>query len=820
MNFRLTGVIFGLVLLLVGGLLVSLLFDGGDAPAPDGLLDPLTRAGVKADAVDTVELVRTQPSDEKLVFVKSGTRWELRQPGPAKVDSFAVDSLVRDLFRAAPTRHPELTASLGIHGLDRPTVRVTLSAGEKSATVNVGKTTIGGDRAVTFVTTGSAPDRPLAVRRGDLGGLFKEAARGKDGDAWELAKSLPDFRARRPLGADLGDAAAEAKSLKLSGGGKELALARGDAGWAFTTPAGWGAADELGESAAGPSTAPFTGVRPMLAALTGLNVSPTDYLDKPGDLAQYGLADADPARIRVELAGKDGPPDVLLLGKPVEKDGKPVTPTRVHAKFEGDPAVFTLPFDRLDTLRATLANPTPLRNRDLLPATARDAVDAIDLQVGGQLAKLRKVAGKWWLFGGPAGPLAARDGDVAALLASLSKPRAAREVLAAPDDAAFAAPQAVARFWANSTPGKGEPNQPPAEPTLKGDPLATLTVGRPDKLDVLVRRQAAGGTADLLTPAAAVVAQLVRSRAALIDPSVTPFDVTKATKLTITRGADVTEATRDDKGGWNFAQPAAKKGQVADGPRTLALLGTLGNPEVTAVASEAPTADELKTWGIEPPTLVATAAIDGPEKERTVRFGGPAEGGLVYARVGAGPLVLLVRKESADALAAADLRDRTLFRLDPATVTAVTLRGYKSAAGGPETYKFEKAGDGWKAIPPTPAGFAPDAGKLSQLLAALAAPRVEQFLGAGNKPEYGLDPASNNEALEVGIDRAGGPPLTLVLGSKAADGAVYAASAALPGEVVTTRIRSALDPLAARPANFQAAPPPPPAAATPPTPKK
>ncbi len=820
MNFRLTGVIFGLVLLLVGGLLVTLLLDGGQAAVPDGLLAPLTRAGVKADDVDTVELVRTQPAEEKLVFVKGANKkWELRQPGPARVDSFAVDGLVRDLFRAAPTRHPELS-SPGVHGLDKPTVRVTLAAGDKAATVNVGLTTIGGDRAVTFVTTGQAPDRPLAVKRGDLGGLFRDAARGKDGPAWELAKSLPDFRARRPLGADLGDAAAEATALKLTVGGKELALARGDGGWAFTAPAGWGAADELGESTPGPSAGPFAGVRPLFLALTNLSVGPADYLDKPGDLAQYGLADADANRVRVELAGKEPPADVLLLGKPVEKDGKPQVPTRVYAKFDGDPAVFSVPFDRLDGLKATVANPSPLRNRDLLPATARATTDAIDLEVAGQTAKLRKLDGKWWLFGGPNGPAEAKPGDAETLLATVSKSRLAKDVLAAPDAAAFAPAEVkvVAKFWAGSTPGKSEPGQPPAEPTVKGEPTV-LTLGRASGADVLVRRQVGGASADLVVPVA-LQSQLARSRVSLLDPKPTPFDVTKATKLTISRGADVTEAGRDDKGAWAFAQPAAKKGQPADGIKTQLLLGTLGNPSVVGVASEAPTPDDLKKWGLEPPVLAATAALDGPEKERTVRFGNPAEPGTVYARVQGQPLVLLVRTEAADELAAADLRDRMLFRLDTSAVTKLTVRGYKTDKG-PLTYTFEKSGDTWKAVPPTPDGFAPDAGKLLQLLGVLGGTRVEAFLGAGNKPEYGLDPVSNSEALEIGIDRAGGPPLTLVLGAKAGDGLVYAASAALPGEVFTTRVRGSLDPLAARPANFQAVAPPPPAAVpTPATPKK
>src|SRR5436305_1112567 len=142
MNFRLTGIVFGLVLLLVGGLLVALLVDSGDtAAAPDGIVDALTRAGVKAADVDSVEITRTQPTEEKLTFTKAGDRWVQQGAVAAKLDSFAVDNLVRGLFQAAPVRHPELTAGLGVHGLDKPTVKVTLGKGDTFATVNVGLTT-------------------------------------------------------------------------------------------------------------------------------------------------------------------------------------------------------------------------------------------------------------------------------------------------------------------------------------------------------------------------------------------------------------------------------------------------------------------------------------------------------------------------------------------------------------------------------------------------------------------------------------------------------------------------------------------------------
>jgi hypothetical protein len=777
------------------------------------LLDPLARVGVKAADIDTVEIARTQPADEKLVLVKAGDRWEARSPVTAKLDSFAVDNLVRDLFRAAPVPHPELTANLAVHGLDKPTVRVTLGKGETTATVNVGLTTLGGDRAVTFVTTGQNPGRPLAVRRTELGGLFRDAVRNKDGAAWELARWLPDYRARKPLGADLRDVGVDGLGFKVSGGGKEFALTRSDAGWQFAVPAGWGAADEVGSPEAQASAAPFTGVRPMLTAVTAGTLGVDDYLDKPAGLAEYGLADASPERLRLELSAKAGTPDVIFLGKAVERDGKPVVPTKVYGKFETDPAVFTLPFDRLESVRATLNTPTSLRSRDVLPASAKEAT-ALDLTSGGQTIKLRKVPGekdgpgRWWLFGGPSGPVEAKPGDVETVLGVLAKPRLAVRVLDAPDDGAVVPNlvRATVKLWAKTTPGKAEPNQPPAEPAAQGEPTM-LTLGRVIGAEAVLRRTLDGKTIDFVVPAADVESQVVRSRLGLIDPKVKPFDSDKANRLAIAGPTPVT-VVKGATGDWAFDQPDSRKGQSADGPRTLALLATVSNPYLSGVVSEAPTPDELKAMGLEPPQLTATAGLtDGPEKERVVRYGNPKGDGTVYARVGTSPLVVAVRAEQMDALKAADLRDYTVYKLDPAAVVRLSVRGYKGDKGA-ETYRFEKAADGWTAT--APAGFAADPAKVEQLVTALAAPRAEAFVGVGARPEYGLDPAANPEGLEFGLELKDGPARVIVLGAKAGDGLVYASSSGVPGEVFTTKLRAAVDPLAGRPANFQATAPPPP----------
>src|SRR5688572_13079549 len=125
MNFRLTAIFFGLVVVLVGTLLVlGLVEDDKDQPTPDTLVGAFALA-VKEKEVETVELVRTKPNEEKLVFVKDGTRWRLDQPIKARVESSEVDGVVRDVYRAKPVAYGGLTDNPAVHGLDDPTLRVT-----------------------------------------------------------------------------------------------------------------------------------------------------------------------------------------------------------------------------------------------------------------------------------------------------------------------------------------------------------------------------------------------------------------------------------------------------------------------------------------------------------------------------------------------------------------------------------------------------------------------------------------------------------------------------------------------------------------------
>src|SRR4029079_15011995 len=104
----------------------------------------------------------------------------------------------------------------------------------------------------------------------------------------------------------------------------------------------------------------------------------------------------------------------------------PPPPAKLYVKLEGsNTGVRVNPPPTLDGLIAAIANPDPLRDRDLMKDTDKNRIDAIDISVGGQVTKLRKSGGpfgEWKLYGGSNDPQTANPQVVARLLDLVAKP--------------------------------------------------------------------------------------------------------------------------------------------------------------------------------------------------------------------------------------------------------------------------------------------------------------------------------------------------------------------------------------------------------------
>src|SRR5712672_2985024 len=139
MNFKTTYILFGVLVALLGFAAFSLLT--GPKAGEEGKL----LAGLDPAVVTRVTVERRQPTENKLVFVRTGKdRWKLEAPYDAALDGRQVESMVADVINARTvTKGADLTSNPAHFGLDQPPLSVTLEADGKSTTVNFGKVTLG-----------------------------------------------------------------------------------------------------------------------------------------------------------------------------------------------------------------------------------------------------------------------------------------------------------------------------------------------------------------------------------------------------------------------------------------------------------------------------------------------------------------------------------------------------------------------------------------------------------------------------------------------------------------------------------------------------
>lgn len=854
MSFRLTAVLFGAVLVLGLVLLGMALWEDDAGTASGALLPDL--AGAKADDITGVEVER--PDGSKLALARAGKdAWRLTEPVAARADPFAVNAAVSALLAAKPTAYPELTSNPAVHGLDKP-LRVTLTAADgKSGTLNVGSVTIGGAKAVAFVTTRERT-RPMAVPRSAVDALLKEA---KAGEAGELAKWAPDYRAKDVFSdARGGDDLTAVKLTLPNKGNKELALTKAGGGWTFAAPAGWGDAALAGDTSATAAPTGITGVRPLLAALTGLRAGgPDDFLPEPKDLKEYGLDPGNPDLLRVELTPKDGKPEVVFVGK--KADAAPPAPGafappagKVYVRIEGTPGVVRAsPGPNLDGVAAVVNDPAPLRDRDLLKDDLKARADAIDITVGKDTVKLRKAGGgfgaEWKLYGGPGDPQAANQKAVADLLALLSQPKLVKDFPAG-NDARFAPNELKAelKLWADAVEANTDPKaDPKAEPKLKAGVNPTvLQFGARDAAGVYVRRTLPGGQkTDFLLPNAVkvgteagetdTVAAAGRRRLDFLDPTLKGFAQSLANRLTVSQGPNVTLEVAKEKpaagsatpfeGTWAFVKPDAQKGRPADGQRVGELLMLLATEQVGRFAAEQPTKEDLARFGLVPeaPRLKAVVGLEPPaappggpppadaDKERVYFFGNDTEDkGSVYARVGGKEAVFTVPRLVFDRLAGADVRDRTVVRFDRAKVQKVRVEGWYELNRAKTALVFERKGGTWAAE----GAFPVDPAKVDAFLDALDGLRVKAFVPGPPQPaqRFPVAPEPGQPAqapdqyqgLQVALELEGGKRADLNVGAATDGGASYFVwSGALPpNEQVVTVEAGPLKPFKERPAAF------------------
>jgi hypothetical protein len=792
MNFRLTAALFGIVAVI--GVVLLILTFGEEKKTTDALATEFAALGTKAaENVDTVEFERADGATLVIARTdKERNTWQIQKPITAKADASKVMPIVNALLKAKPIPYGDLSSNPAVHGLDPPGLKVTIRQGtERSSTVSLGDVTFGGDKGVVFVTTSAQSKRPMAVRRADLEALFRDS--DKDGKAVDLAKWTSDFRTPGVFPADSRAMGEDVTFVKLELPNKKqtLALSRASSGgWKFDSPAGWGDADTEGDPTGAPDK--FTGVGPMLRALANVSaLTPKDFIDEPKDLKEYGLNADNPDLIRIEMKTRDGQSVTAHFGKidpgkappppPPPLPGMPPHPPmggtsgKVFVRVDGLPGAIHASATNLGNLAAVVADPNPLRDRNLLNVGTKQ-IDGLDLLLAGQPPdkpiKLRKVGGEWKLYGGPNDPQSA-DVAVASKIADVLAAKRTIKDFPAPNPANFPTIAETIYVWVD---GFNPPIADKAEPAKKAEPVK-LEFGRRDGETLYVRRTLPGGPPTEFAISASVnsldVMQTVaKTRLELLDQTLPSFSDTAAVRVTVS-GANNYVLAKDEKPDpvtkellWRFVEPADKKGQIADAGQVREMLTLLATSQGSFGKFVDDGTGNPADFQLAPPRLKVTVGLGGKgDSDRVYEFGRDFADDKVYARFTGKPAIFTIQRRAMDRFAAPDLRDRVVFRnLPAAQVNAVELEGW-----GGIKLKFEKNKDGIWVGPPGQT-FVVDQSKLNAFVEQLSRVRARTFENGPVETKHGFgDPKL---FLGAKLSWPGGA-LALSIGASPDSGATY-----------------------------------------------
>jgi hypothetical protein len=226
-------------------------------------------------------------------------------------------------------------------------------------------------------------------------------------------------------------------------------------------------------------------------------------------------------------------------------------------------------------------------------------------------------------------------------------------------------------------------------------------------------------------------AALNKSTFDLRDKSIVKFERDKVDRVEVTRDGDVVEFAKTGTD-WKLTRPLTAR---ADASAVEGLIGQVETSQMKSVAGSAPTAADLRKFGLDKPPIVVNVHLGSARA--TLQIGSKAEDGTVYARDASKPDVYTV-----DGTIATDLRkpvddyrrkDLFEFRAYNATRVELTRNG--------QTVVFERVkGEGetpskWRRVSPTPGE--PEASKVDSFLAGLADIRATSFVASTAKT--GLD---------------------------------------------------------------------------------
>lgn len=413
MNLRNTVVLFALFLtmLWVFGFMLAV----KQPLAEEGYLLPSMKREASLN-VQSLSFERNLKSGkDSFSFVKEKDGWRLVVGSEATIiESARINPLIERIKNAKHNPDSSLSGDLPSLGLEPPVRSITVkgrpedkagvSGNEMSWTLNLGHESA--DKMVVYAQSSERPDRVFAITKRDIEPLLFD-------DPVSLHSQL--F-----FNFPVEDGFIE--KISIQSGDKALELSQTEGrNWRFDKPALGYADYEPAEVLKGLRSKTDAGVKGLIYAIRSLRVAEdTDFVPLgKAPLSFYGLEDGKES-MRIDVVSrddrikKDVVRETLLVGKSVNDKW-----SEMYVRLAGDPAVAKLAVKHLAPIQRALANPVPLRSRDL-NFFQPDRVGRVELMQDKQTFALSRGAGEAWrLSVGTGGERPAEEKAVENLLQTL-----------------------------------------------------------------------------------------------------------------------------------------------------------------------------------------------------------------------------------------------------------------------------------------------------------------------------------------------------------------------------------------------------------------
>jgi hypothetical protein len=260
----------------------------------------------------------------------------------------------------------------------------------------------------------------------------------------------------------------------------------------------------------------------------------------------------------------------------------------------------------------------------------------------------------------------------------------------------------------------------------------------------------------------------------------------KIDEVTVRSESGDTTTLKKNGEAWQIAAPAPA---TADGAEISGITTNLASLEEQRVIDENP--GDLKDFGLAQPRIEIAFKSGGQEHKLLIGSKTPT-GSDLYAKTAAQPRVFLVASylDSTFNRSTFDLRDKTALKFDRDVTDALEVTSAESVV------KFGKVNGSWALT--QPASSRSDTAAIEGLLARLSGLQMKKLAAAeaADLKPYGLDKPAATVRIGSGSSQA-----TLLIGSAAEEGNVYAKDASRPA--VFTVEASLLDDLKKAPGEYR-----------------